>query len=127
MFTAIPMEVNMRMLNLNSFTGTRLAAVASILAIASMFSGCSSISGYQTVMNRVVVPGGATQSVHVECPAGKKVLGGGFNIETPDEIKIFSSDPSDGHGNLIDHGWDVMVHNSGTQSRQTTAVAICAQ
>lgn len=116
----------MRMLNLSSLTGTRLAAVAGILAMASMLSGCA-ISGYQTVMNRVVVPGGATQSVHVECPAGKKVLGGGFSIETPDDVKIFHSDPSDGHGNLIDHGWDVMVHNAGTSGRQTTAVAICAQ
>ena len=116
----------MRMLNLNSSIVTRFAAVAGILVVAGVLSGCG-ISGYQTVMNRVVVPGGATQSVHVECPAGKKVLGGGFNIETPDDIKIFSSDPSDGHGNLIDHGWDVMVHNAGTQSRQTTAVAICAQ
>jgi hypothetical protein len=120
------MEADMQMLNLNSLTGTRLAAVAGILAVASVLSGCGGISGYQTVMNRVVVPGGATQSIHVECPAGKKVLGGGFNIETPDDIKIFSSDPSDGHGNLIDHGWDVMVHNVGTQGRQTTAVAICA-
>jgi len=116
----------MQMLNLNSFTVTRLAAVAGILAVAGVLSGCGGISGYETVMNRVVVPGGATQSVHVECPAGKKVLGGGFNIETPDDIKIFSSDPSDGHGNLIDHGWDVMVHNAGTQGRQTTSVAICA-
>ena len=113
-------------INLNSLTRTRLAAVAGILAMASLLSGCGGISGYQTVMNRVVVPGGATQSVHVECPAGKKVLGGGFNIETPDDIKIFSSDPSDGHGNLTDHSWDVMVHNVGTQSRQTTAIAICA-
>lgn len=112
--------------SLNSHTWTRLATAVFGLGLAGMLAGCA-ISGYQTVQNRVVVPGGATQSVHVDCPAGKKVLGGGFNIETPDDIKIFSSDPSDGHGNLIDNGWNVMVHNSGTQGRQTTAIAICAE
>lgn len=92
--------------------------------LAGMFTP---VSGYQTVMSRIVVPGGATQSVHVKCPARKKVLGGGFSIETPDEVKIFTSEPSDEHGNLIDNGWDVMVHNTGTQGRQTTAIAICAE
>jgi hypothetical protein len=62
-----------------------------------------------------------------ELPCGQKVLGGGFDIETPDEVKVFSSEPTDGHGNIIDNGWDVMVHNIDTQSRQTTAIAICAQ
>jgi hypothetical protein len=62
----------------------------------------------------------------VECPVGKKVLGGGFSIETPDDVKVFSSEPSDGLGNVIDHGWNVFVHNMGTVSRQTTVSAICA-
>lgn len=113
-------------LNLKSLTRIRLVTVVCTLGMVDILAGCS-ISGYQTVMNRVVVTGGTTQSVHVDCPAGKKALGGGFSIETPDEVKIFSSDPSDGHGNLIDNGWNVMVHNTGTQGRQTTAVAICAQ
>ena len=116
----------MQLLNLNSLTWTRLAIAVCVLGMAGMLAGCG-ISGYQTAANRVVVPGGATQSVHVNCPAGKKVLGGGFDIETPDEVKVFSSEPTDGHGNVIDNGWDVMVHNIDTQGRQTTAIAICAQ
>jgi len=116
----------MRNFNLKSFTGPRLAVVTGTLVVASVLGGCAGISGYQTVMNRVVVPGGKFQNVHVDCPAGKKVLGGGFSIETPDDIKIFTSEPSDGHGNLVDHSWDVYVHNAGTQDRQTTAIAICA-
>lgn len=119
----------MNIFNLQTMTSSRFSAVTvplAALALASLLGGCAGISGYQTVMNRVVVPGGSTQSVHVDCPAGKKVLGGGFNYETPDDIKIYSSDPSDGHGNLGDHGWDVMVRNAGTQARQTTAIAICA-
>ncbi len=112
--------------NWKSLSWTRLVVAVCVLGMTGMLAGCG-ISGYQTVMNRVVVPGGATQSVHVDCPAGKKVLGGGFSIETPDEVKVFHSEPSDGHGNLVDNGWDVMVHNIDTQGRQTTAIAICAQ
>src|SRR5579864_3724359 len=99
-------------LNFKPLTWTRLATAVCALGMASMLAGCA-ISGYQTVMNRVVVPGGTTQSVHVDCPSGKKVLGGGFSIETPDDVRIFTSEPSDGHGNLVDNGWDVMVHNTG--------------
>lgn len=116
----------MKSFNLKSRTWILFVVAICALGTVGMFAG-HSLSGYQTVQNRVVVPGGATQTVHVNCPAGKKVLGGGFSIETPDDVKIFSSDPSDGHGNLIDHGWSVMVHNTGTQGRQTTAVAICAE
>lgn len=117
----------MLMLNINSSKRIHLVVIASTLVMASVLAGCAGISGYQTVMNRVVVPGGKYQNVHVDCPAGKRVLGGGFNIETPDDIKIFSSEPSDGQGNLVDHSWNVFIHNTGTQARQTTAIAICAQ
>ncbi|HEY6351402.1 MAG TPA: hypothetical protein VI636_18515 [Candidatus Angelobacter sp.] len=116
----------MQPINLKSRIWTRLVTAVCALGMAGILAGCG-VSGYQTVMNRVVVPGTTTQSVHVACPAGKKVLGGGFSIETPDDVRIFSSEPSDGHGNLIDNGWDVMVHNTGTQGRQTTAIAICAE
>lgn len=116
----------MQPLNWKFPTWIRFVIAVCVLGTTGMLTGCG-VSGYQTVMNRVVVPGGATQSVHVTCPAGKKVLGGGFDIETPDEVKVYSSEPSDGHGNLIDNGWDVMVHNIDTQGRQTTAIAICAQ
>jgi hypothetical protein len=116
----------MEPINRNVLKWTRLAIAVCMVGMIVMLAGCG-VQGYQTVMNRVVVPGGATQSVHVDCPAGKKVLGGGFSIETPDEVKVFHSEPSDGHGNLVDNGWDVMVHNIDSQGRQTTAVAICAQ
>lgn len=114
------------MKNLNGLFGVRPTRLAVWVALTGLLGGCA-VTGYQTVTNRVVVPGGSYQSVHVDCPAGKKVLGGGFNIETPDDIKIFTSEPTDGHGNVVDHSWDVFVHNAGTQARQTTAIAICAQ
>jgi len=116
----------METINGKSLNWSRLVIAVCVLGVISMLAGCG-VQGYQTVVSRVVVPGGATQNVHASCPAGKKVLGGGYNIETPDEVKVFSSDPTDGHGNVIDNGWDVMVHNIDSQGRQTTAIAICAQ
>ena len=101
-----------------------LARSFAMLAV-SWLSGCA-LTGHQIVQNRQVVPGGATQTVVVDCPVGKKVLGGGFSTETPDDIKLFSSDPSDGRGNLSDTKWSVMVKNVGTSARQTTSVAVCA-
>lgn len=85
------------------------------------------IRGYEVVAHQEFVPAGSTTNVHVECTSGKKVLGGGFDIETPDVVKVFSSEPSDGAGTLIDHGWNVMVHNTDlVNARQTTVSAICA-
>jgi hypothetical protein len=88
--------------------------------------GPSGVSGYEIVTHQEFLAPGAFANVHVECPTGKKVLGGGFDIETPDDVKVFSSEPSDGLGNIIDHGWNVFVHNTATVSRQTTVSAICA-
>ena len=100
--------------------GVVLAITFSIAA-----SGCA-ITGHEIVQNRVVVAGGTVANVKVACPDGKKVLGGGFNIETPDDVKVYASDPSDGQGNIVNNGWQVMVRNAGTAARQTTAIAICA-
>lgn len=84
------------------------------------------VSGYQIVSHQVFLSSGTFANVHVECPTGKKVLGGGFDIETPTDVKVFSSEPSDGQGNLIDHGWNAFVQNAGSSARQTTVSAICA-
>ena len=84
------------------------------------------LAGLEIVAHKEVLAPNAFLNVHVECPQGKKVLSGGFDIETPDYVKVFSSEPSDGKGNAIDHGWNVFAHNSGAASRQVTASAVCA-
>ncbi len=101
-----------------------LAGLTAILGFIAL-GGCD-VTGHQIVQNRELIPGGATKTVLVTCPTGKKVFGGGFSTETPDDIKLYSADPTDGHGNLSDVTWSVMVKNAGTQARQTTAIAICA-
>jgi len=88
--------------------------------------GPSGISGYQIVTHQAFLSPSTIANVHVECPIGKRVLGGGFDIETPTDVRVFSSEPSDGNGNLIDHGWNAFVQNAGSSTRQTTVTAICA-
>jgi len=80
---------------------------------------------FQIVSRRDIVGTKTFANVTVECPTGMKILGGGFSIETPNDVKVFSSLPSDGKGNLVDHAWNVMVQNAGLDARQTTAVGIC--
>ena len=88
--------------------------------------GPSGISGYQIVTHQAFLSPSTIANVHVECPIGERVLGGGFDIETPTDVRVFSSEPSDGNGNLIDHGWNAFVQNAGSSTRQTTVTAICA-
>jgi hypothetical protein len=88
-------------------------------------AGPSGLSGWEQDAHQVFVSPGATTNVTVMCPAGKKILGGGFDIETPDDLKVFASEPAL-NGNLI-NGWNVLVHNISTvNTRQTTVTAICA-
>jgi hypothetical protein len=84
------------------------------------------LAGLEIVAHKEILAPNAFINVHVECPPGKKVLGGGFDIETPDYVKVFSSEPSDGKGNAIDHGWNVSANNAGAASRQVTVSAVCA-
>lgn len=72
------------------------------------------------------IAAGAVANVTVSCSAGKKVLGGGYDVETPDDVKVFSSEPSDGHGNIVNNKWNVLVHNEGSVTRQVTVSAVCA-
>jgi len=94
-----------------------------IVIMGMAFQSC--FSGYQIVRNQVLLKPGEVANVHADCPQGKEVLGGGFSIETPDFVKIFHSMPSDGQGNLIDNGWNLMVENIGQNTRQATVTAIC--
>ena len=88
--------------------------------------GPPGISGYEERTHQLFVSAGAFTNVSVSCSAGKKVLGGGYDIETPDDVKVFSSEPTDGSGNIIDNGWNVGVHNAGSVTRQVTVIAVCA-
>jgi hypothetical protein len=96
-----------------------------IVILGAVLTGC--MSGHEVVVHQEFLEPGQHANVHVDCPDGMKVFGGGFNIETPEEVEIFESSPSDGSGNTIDNGWNLFVHNIGTQKRQATVSAVCAK
>ncbi len=83
------------------------------------------LPGYEVRQNLVsVLPGAATNST-VLCSAGKKVLGGGFQLETASAFKLFSSLPTNGQSTFIDNGWNVFAQNIDTLTRQMLAFAVC--
>jgi hypothetical protein len=83
--------------------------------------------GYEIVTNQEILAPNETANVHVDCPAGLKVLGGGFNIEDPDLMRLLSSGPEDGNGNIIDNAWNLLIQNIDTNDRQATVSAICGK
>ena len=88
--------------------------------------GPPGVSAYEEMSHQEFVTAGAFANITVSCSAGKKVLSGGYDVETPDDVKVFSSEPSDGHGNIVNNKWNVFVHNEGSVTRQVTVTAICA-
>jgi len=61
-----------------------------VMAVSVAVSGCA-ITGHEIVENRVVVPAGAVAKVRAVCPSGKKVLGGGFDMEIPQDLRVYAS------------------------------------
>jgi hypothetical protein len=104
---------------------TRSISLMLVMAASVAVSGCA-VTGHEIVQNRVAVPPGAVAKVRAVCPSGKKVLGGGFDIEIPQDVRVYASDPGDSQGNIVNDGWRVMVRNEGTTARQATAIAVCA-
>src|SRR5690348_10421071 len=104
---------------------TRSISLMLAMALSAAVPGCA-ITGHEIVQNRVAVPAGAVAKVRAVCPSGKKVLGGGFDMEIPQDLKVYASDPGDRQGNIVNDGWRVMVRNEGTTARQATAIAVCA-
>jgi hypothetical protein len=78
-------------------------------------------------VSQTLAPGTHT-IVGAQCPDSKKVLGGGFSIEFPPDIYLYSSLPEDpSHpGSFTDVWWSAEVENIGTLSRQVAVIAICA-
>jgi len=102
-------------------TNTRQVTAIAVCASRSL------LPGYEIVTNQVFVPASSSATVNVACSTGNKVLGGGFNIETPDFINVISSEPSDGLGNLSDRMWNVAAQNTDPNNAlQVQASAVCA-
>lgn len=79
-----------------------VAAVAMVAAMGGTAYANLIDIGLQTASKQSFVTPGTTQTFTVSCPAGKKVLGGGFSIESPS--KVLNSAPRSDN-----KGWNVTV------------------
>jgi hypothetical protein len=78
------------------------------------------LPGYELVSTSINVAPGTVQDLTVPCPAGKKVLGGGFN--TDDDVVVFRNQP-----NADGTAWETRASNpTEPQAMGLTVTAICA-
>jgi hypothetical protein len=84
--------------------------------------GPSGIGGWEVVVSPTqTVPGDTGDGTHVDCPAGKRVLGGGGSSATF-SMDLVSSAPTD-----LGAGWAVLYQNRNTAPRTYYVWAVCAQ
>ncbi len=82
-------------------------------------NGATGLTGYEIVTEPdVPVASQASASAKANCPAGKKVLSGGYTSFLP-ALHSFSSGPSEGIS------WGVMMRNSSNVDGRFTVYAIC--
>lgn len=85
--------------------------------------GLPGLSALEVVTRDSTVAGSPSQPViQVDCPSGKTVLGGGFNVHgaLPQAAYAYQSYPSS------EMSWAIAVHNSFVDPQTFTAYAVCA-
>jgi len=100
-----------------------------LLVISSTLS-CMGPIAYERVFNsRTAIPGAFTV-VLAECPVGKSVLGGGYQVSgSPNDLWVSQSFPqitTDLSGNTV-FGWQVGVTNQSAFDLNATAWATCSK
>ena len=90
--------------------------------------GPSGVSGWEYRTARLDIPPpivGFSQAWQVECPAGKKPLGGGVSTTAPHQTRVMETAPATtSSGQAI--GWGVAVRNEGPSKLSAYAWVICA-
>jgi hypothetical protein len=72
-----------------------------------------------TVSGGTTIPGGGTGSATARCPAGTRVISGGFSQTAPLNLVILRSI------RLFPESWEVFAKNTGTEPSSLAAVAYC--
>jgi hypothetical protein len=80
--------------------------------------GDPAASGYQVVTSGSAVDGTKRKFARAFCPAGKRVVGGGYEIKYVGSYSVIDSFP-DGNS------WSVVADNNGTNTWGVIASAIC--
>lgn len=102
------------------------AGLAAAVLLACAAAGCSGLSGYERVFNTQPAMPGAFTIVQASCPAGKKVLGGGYQYTgKKGDVEVGQSFPQQASNDVL--AWQVGVFNSGPAASNVTAWAACAQ
>jgi len=97
------------------------------VTVVAVCASATLLVGHEVRSQQIFVPASSSSNVTAACSIANKVLGGGFDIETPAFVKVLSTEPSDGGGNVSDHSWNVLAQNTDpNNARQTTASAVCA-
>jgi len=97
------------------------------VTVVAVCASATLLVGHEVRSQQIFVPASSAANANATCSIANKVLGGGFDIETPAFVKVLSSEPSDGLSNLSDHRWNVLAQNTDpNNTRQTTASAVCA-
>ena len=82
-------------------------------------AGTSGISGFQVVSSpNVSIAPGQYGSAGIDCPAGKKVIGGGGGAEGDAPILLMQP--------YMNYDWAVVVRNDGAGPASVDAIAYCA-
>ena len=88
--------------------------------------GPSGVTGYQQVDVAVDIPGGQGRSITAECPAGKRVFGGGAVLNNS-FLTLAESHAFDFELSGVQHsGWFIDVRNTAVFTLTPAAFAICA-
>jgi hypothetical protein len=83
--------------------------------------GPAGVSGLQYVVNPLGIAAGQTETWSADCPADKKVVGGGVSSNNPYYARVVESAPLDNGA-----GWYVGMRNQSPTGFSAYAWAVCA-
>jgi hypothetical protein len=84
------------------------------------------LSGRVLVTAQGTAPSNSIGTASATCPAGKKVLGGGFTGLTGNTTRVSHSSPKPTPTGVSDTAWEVILYNSDAFPLVFTVYAICA-
>ena len=84
------------------------------------------LSGRVTITAQGTAPSNSIGTASATCPAGKKVLGGGFTGLTGNTTHVSHSSPRPTPTGVSDTAWEVTLHNGDAFPLVFTVYAICA-
>jgi hypothetical protein len=76
--------------------------------------------------DHVTVPAGGFMSAEASCPAGKRVVGGGYRVEDPPNAKLVPTSGYPAGAGSGQSAWHVSMQNLGDKAQNFSVLAFCA-